>query len=86
MLTSSRRLRTSPKEYGRDEDEALQERVRKGRERELSELYWHLQHKVHTDPSIRPYLHQLSKMLRKLLVTPSALNEVGLEMSLQNRI
>ena len=55
------------------------------RDRELAVLYWKLQKKVHTDPKIRTYLTQVTKMLQKRRVRPTALNEVGLQMTYQKQ-
>lgn len=56
------------------------------KDRELAELYWQLQKKVHTDPKVRPYLHSLTRILKARRIRPNALNEVGLELAGQNRI
>ncbi len=55
------------------------------RDRELAVLYWQLQKKVHTDPKIRTYLTQVTKMLQKRRVRPTALNDVGLQMTYQKQ-
>lgn len=56
------------------------------KDRELSELYWHLQKKVHTDPKIRSYLHHLECVLKARRIRPTTLNEVGLALAGRNRI
>lgn len=55
-------------------------------DRELAELYWHLQKKVHTDPKIRSYLHHLTRLLKARRIRPTTLNEVGLALAGRNRI
>jgi hypothetical protein len=55
-------------------------------DRELAELYWHLQRKVHTDPKVRSYLTHLTRILRERHIKPGALNQVGLELAVQDRI
>jgi hypothetical protein len=55
-------------------------------DRELAVLYWKLQKRVHTDPKIRGYLHELTRQLKKRQIRPTALNDVGLEMALHNQI
>jgi len=56
------------------------------KDRELAELYWHLQKKVHTEPKIRTYLHQLTRILKKRRIRPNTLNQIGLDLAAQNRI
>ncbi len=56
------------------------------RDRELAILYWQLQKKVHTDPGIRTYLSEVTRILQKRRVRPTALNQVGLELALEDRI
>ena len=56
------------------------------KDRELAELYWQLQKKVHTDPKMRSYLNSLTRILKARRIRPNALNEVGLELAEQNRI
>jgi hypothetical protein len=56
------------------------------KDRELAELYWQLQKKVHTDPKMRSYLNSLTRSLKARRIRPNALNEVGLELAGQNRI
>jgi hypothetical protein len=55
-------------------------------DRELAVLYWKLQKKVHTDPQIRGYLYELTQQLKKRRIRPTALNDVGLEMAMDNQI
>lgn len=55
-------------------------------DRELAVLYWKLQKKVHTDPKIRRYLHELTRQLKKRRIRPTVLNDVGLEMAMDNQI
>ncbi len=55
-------------------------------DRELAVLYWRLQKKVHTDPKIRSYLHELTRMLKARKIRPTLLNDVGLELAMENRI
>ncbi|MFT5368763.1 MAG: hypothetical protein ACI8V2_003730 [Candidatus Latescibacterota bacterium] len=55
-------------------------------DRELAVLYWKLQKRVHTDPKVRGYLHELARQLKKRQIRPTALNDVGLEMALDNQI
>ena len=55
-------------------------------DRELAVLYWQLQKKVHTDPKIRTYLHALTRILKQRQIRPTALNDVGLEMAMENLI
>jgi len=55
-------------------------------DRELAVLYWKLQKKVHTDPRIRGYLHELTQQLKKRHIRPTALNDVGLELAMDNQI
>ncbi len=56
------------------------------KDRELAELYWQLQKRVHTDPKVRSYLHSLTRILKARRIRPNALNKVGLELAGQNRI
>ena len=56
------------------------------KDRELAELYWHLQKKVHTQPKIQTYLHQLTRILKERRIRPNTLNQVGLDLEVQNRI
>ena len=56
------------------------------KDRELAELYWKLQKKVHTDPKLRSYLNSLTRILKARRIRPHALNEIGLELAGQNRI
>ena len=56
------------------------------KDRELAELYWHLQKKVHTQPKIRTYLHQLTRILKERRIRPNTLNQIGLDLVAQNRI
>ena len=56
------------------------------KDRELAELYWHLQKKVHTEPKIRTYLHQLTRILKERRIRPNMLNQIGLDLAAQNRI
>jgi len=55
-------------------------------DRELAILYWRLQKKVHTDPKIRTYLQELTKVLKRRRIRPTTLNDVGLELAMENRI
>jgi hypothetical protein len=55
-------------------------------DRELAVLYWKLQKKVHTDPQVRGYLHELTRQLRQRHIRPTALNEVGLQLAMENKI
>ncbi|MEE2753233.1 MAG: hypothetical protein VX910_04565 [Candidatus Latescibacterota bacterium] len=55
-------------------------------DRELAELYWHLQKKVHTQPKIRTYLHELTRILKDRRIRPNTLNQIGLDLAAQNRI
>ena len=55
-------------------------------DRELAVLYWKLQKKVHTDPKIRGYLYELTRQLKERRIRPTALNEIGLEMAMDNQI
>ena len=55
-------------------------------DRELAVLYWKLQKKVHTDPKIRTYLYELTRLLKKREIRPTALNSVGLELAMQDQI
>ena len=55
-------------------------------DRKLVVLYWKLQEKVHTNPKIRVYLRQLTRMLVKRRIRPRTINRVGLEMATQGRI
>ena len=55
-------------------------------DRELAVLYWKLQKKVHTDPKIRTYLYELTRLLKQREIRPTALNSVGLEMAMQDQI
>ena len=54
-------------------------------DKELAVLYWTLQRKVHTDPSVRGYLHALTRILKQRRIRPTAINAVGLEMVGQNQ-
>ena len=56
------------------------------KDQELEELYWHLQKKVHTEPKIRTYLHQLTRILKERQIWPNTLNLIGLDLAAQNRI
>jgi len=56
------------------------------RDRQLAVLYWKLQRQVHTNPSIRTYLQQLTNTLRQRRIRPTALNQVGLELAVEERI
>jgi len=56
------------------------------RDRELAELYWHLQKKVHTEPKIRTYINQLTRILKERRIRPNTLNQIGLDLAAQNRI
>ncbi len=56
------------------------------KDRELAELYWHLQKKVHTEPKIRTYLHQLTRILKERRIRPNMLNQIGLDLAAQDRI
>ena len=55
-------------------------------DRELAVLYWQLQRRVHTDPKIRSYLYALTRILKQRHIRPTALNQVGLEMAMQEQI
>ena len=55
-------------------------------DKELAVLYWKLQKRVHTDPKIRSYLHELTQVLKQRRIRPTTLNDVGLEMAMQNLI
>ena len=55
-------------------------------DRELAILYWKLQKKVHTDPKIRTYLYELTRLLKQREIRPTALNSVGLELAMQDQI
>ena len=56
------------------------------KDRNLAVLYWRLQKKVHTDPGIRSYLYELTRILKKRRIRPTALNDVGLELAMQDQI
>jgi len=55
-------------------------------DKELAVLYWKLQKRVHTDPKIRTYLRELTRVLKRRRIRPTALNDVGLEMAMHNQI
>jgi hypothetical protein len=55
-------------------------------DRELAVLYWKLQKRVHTDPKIRSYLHEVTRILQKRHIRPTALNRVGLELAHEGQI
>lgn len=80
-ITVNRRSRGSKIDYRKLENAAMS-----AKDRELAELYWHLQKKVHTEPKIRTYLHQLTKILKKRRIRPGMLNQIGLDLAAQNRI
>ena len=55
-------------------------------DRNLAVLYWQLQKMVHTDPTFRTYLYELTRILEARRIRPMALNDVGLEMAMQNQL
>jgi hypothetical protein len=64
----------------------LEKSAMSAKDRELAELYWQLQKKVHTEPKIRTYLHQLTRILKERRIRPNTLNQIGLDLVAQNRI
>ena len=56
------------------------------RDRQLAVLYWQLQKRVHTDPAMRTYLSELTQILKRRRIRPTALNQVGLELAVQDQI
>jgi hypothetical protein len=56
------------------------------RDRQLAVLYWQLQRRVHTDPAMRIYLSELTQILKRRRIRPTALNQVGLELAVQEQI
>lgn len=55
-------------------------------DKELAILYWKLQRKVHTDPTIRGYLDALTCILKERRIRPTVINDVGLELASHNQI
>jgi hypothetical protein len=55
-------------------------------DKELAVLYWKLQRKVHTNPGMRGYLHELTRILKERRIRPATINDVGLEMVGHNQI
>ena len=55
-------------------------------DRQLAVLYWKLQRQVHTNPGIRTYLHQLTDILKRRHIRPTALNQIGLELVMEEQI
>lgn len=55
-------------------------------DKELAVLYWKLQRKVHTNPHIRGYLHELTEILKQRHIRPTVINDVGLEMAMHNQL
>ena len=55
-------------------------------DRELAVLYWKLQKRVHTDPKIRSYLREVTRILQKRHIRPTVLNRVGLELAHEGQI
>ena len=55
-------------------------------DRQLAALYWRLQRQVHTNPKIRSYLYELTRVLKRRHIRPTALNQVGLELASEDRI
>jgi len=55
-------------------------------DRQLAVLYWKLQRQVHTNPRIRTYLYQLTDILKRRRIRPTALNQVGLELVMEEKI
>lgn len=80
-ITLNRRPKRSKIDYRKLEKAAMS-----AKDRELAELYWHLQKKVHTEPKIRTYLHQLTRILKARRIRPNTLNQIGLDLAAQNRI
>jgi hypothetical protein len=66
--------------FGREAD------IMSAQDKELAVLYWKLQKRVHTDPKIRSYLSELTRVLKQRRIRPTTLNDVGLEMAMQNQI
>ena len=56
------------------------------KDRELAELYWQLQKKVHVEPKIRTYLLHLTRILKERRIRPNVLNQVGRDLAAQNHI
>ncbi len=56
------------------------------RDRQLAVLYWQLQKRVHTDPGMRRYLSELTRILKQRRIRPTALNQVGLELVGQDQL
>lgn len=80
-IIDNRRSRGSKIDYKKLENAAMS-----AKDRELAELYWHLQKQVHTEPKIRTYLHQLTRILKERRIRPNTLNQIGLDLAAQNRI
>ena len=55
-------------------------------DRKLAILYWRLQMKVHTNPRIRAYLDELTRILKRRRIRPEILNQVGLKMATHGQI
>ena len=55
-------------------------------DRQLAVLYWRLQRQVHTNPAVRAYLRELTRVLRQRHIRPTALNQVGLELAIKGQL
>lgn len=56
------------------------------KDKNLVLLYWKLQRKVHTNPAMRSYLHQLERILKTRQICAVTVNDVGWELAMENRI
>ena len=70
----------------RTEPQKAGESVVSTQDRKLAVLYWQLQKKVHTDPGVRDYLFALTRIMKRRQIQPTALNNIGLELAVQDRI
>jgi len=55
-------------------------------DREVAVLYWKLHKWGHTYPQIRSYLREVTRILQKRHIRPTALNRVGLELAHEGQI
>ena len=55
-------------------------------DKQLAVLYWKLQRQVHTNPGIRSYLYELTRVLKRRHIRPNTLNQIGLELAMEDQI